>query len=271
MAMSISFMDRGEGRIGYEVYGDNGPLVVCLPGMGELRSAYRFLAPVLAAAGYRVATMDLRGHGDSDDTFTSFDDVAAGQDALALIAHLGGPALLVGNSMGAGAAAWAAAEDPAAVTGLALLGPFLRNPAVSPLLALAMRLLLTKPWGPAAWYGYYTRSFPGRRPADFAEHLGRIKASLRRGGHWRSFVRTTRTNHAPVAARLGEVRAPALIVMGAKDQDWPDPAAEARWAAQALSAELVLVPDAGHYPMTEYPDLVNPAVLAFAATVFPRG
>src|SRR3954463_7847098 len=100
-------LERPEGRIGYDVTGD-GPLVVCLPGMGELRSSYRFTVPALVAAGFRVATMDLRGHGDSDATFTAYDDVAAGQDALALVEHLGGPAVLVGNSMAAGGAVWAA-------------------------------------------------------------------------------------------------------------------------------------------------------------------
>ena len=59
------FLHRPGGRIGYDVRGD-GPLVVCLPGMGDLRASFRHLAPALAAAGFRVATMDLRGHGDSD-------------------------------------------------------------------------------------------------------------------------------------------------------------------------------------------------------------
>ena len=49
--------------------------------------------------------LDLRGHGDSDTTFATHGDVVTGQDALALVEHLGGPAVLVGNSMGAGAAA----------------------------------------------------------------------------------------------------------------------------------------------------------------------
>lgn len=81
--MTISFLDRGEGRIAYEVQGD-GPLVVCVPGMGDLRAAYRFLAPALIDAGYRVAVMDLRGHGDSDDGFSSYDDAATAGDMLAL-------------------------------------------------------------------------------------------------------------------------------------------------------------------------------------------
>ena len=46
-------------------------LVVLVPGMGDLRACYRFLAPALKEAGYRVACTDLRGHGGSDATFSS--------------------------------------------------------------------------------------------------------------------------------------------------------------------------------------------------------
>jgi pimeloyl-ACP methyl ester carboxylesterase len=285
--MMTSYLDRGGGRrIAYEVHGErgvslrapqrvrggasDGPLVVCLPGMGDLRSVYRFLMPALAAEGYRVAAMDLRGHGDSDDGFDSHDDVAAAGDALALVEHLGGPALLVGSSMGGSAAICAAAQAPASVAGLALLAPFARQPSGGRVLALMSRLAMLRPWGPGAWASYYRRLYKGRPPADLAEHVGRIRASLRRGDHWRSFVRTTRTSHAVVEPRLGEVRAPALVVIGDRDPDWPDPVAEARFAAEALRGELLVVPGAGHYPMAEYPDLVNPAVAAFAAKVLPR-
>lgn len=69
--------------------------------------------------------MDLRGHGGSDATFGDYDDVAAATGSIALIEVLGGgPAVVVGNSMGAGAAAWAAAERPDLVAGLVLVGPF---------------------------------------------------------------------------------------------------------------------------------------------------
>jgi alpha-beta hydrolase superfamily lysophospholipase len=65
---AASYLDRPDGRIGYDVAGA-GQLIVLVPGMGELRAGYRFLAPALRAAGYRVACTDLRGHGDSDATF----------------------------------------------------------------------------------------------------------------------------------------------------------------------------------------------------------
>ncbi|MBX6356394.1 MAG: alpha/beta hydrolase, partial [Micromonosporaceae bacterium] len=180
------------------------------------------------------------------------------------------PALLVGNSMRAAAAVCAAAEAPAKVAGLALLGPFVRDHKVNPLLAMAQRLALVKPWGPAAWRAYYRMSYPGRRDERLAGHLRAMRAAMRQGDHWRSFVKTTRTSHAPAEARLGEVQAPTLVVMGEKDQDWPDPVAEARFVADALSAELVLVPDSGHYPQAEYPEVVNPAVVAFAQRVHGR-
>ena len=121
-----SYLSRPEGRIGYDVAGD-GSLVILVPGMGDLRAGYRFLAPGLRAAGYWVARTDLRGHGDSDTTFTSYGDEETAGDVIALIGALGGPAVVVGNSMGAGSAVVAAAQRPGLVSGLVPVGPFVRN------------------------------------------------------------------------------------------------------------------------------------------------
>ena len=263
------YLQRADGRIAYDVTGE-GPLVLCIPGMGELRSAYRATVPALAAAGYRVATMDLRGHGDSDPTFPRYDDVAAGEDALALVEHLGGPAVLLGNSMGAGAAAWAAAERPDLVSGLGLLGPFVRNPPTSAVMSVLFRVLMAPLWARLAWTGYLPSLSPGRKPEDFAEHRRAISESMRRPGYARAFSRTTRTTHAPVEARLDEVHQPVLVVMGERDPDFADPAAEAQWIGERLAARVLLVPDAGHYPQTECPEVVNPALVEFCASVVPR-
>ena len=257
------YLTRPHGRIAFDVSGA-GPLVVCVPGMGDLRSSYRFVVPALVDAGYRVATMDLRGHGDSDATFERYDDVAAGTDVLALAAELGGgPAVVVGNSMGAGAAAWAAAEAPQLVAALILVGPFVRNVPVGRGAELAFRLALLRPWGPAAWNAWYRRLFPGRAPADLPDHQASIRASLRRPGHWRAFAATTHTSHAPVQARLDEVATRVLVVMGDRDPDFPDPAAEARFVADRLGGSVVMVPGSGHYPHAEYPEIVNPAIVGF--------
>jgi pimeloyl-ACP methyl ester carboxylesterase len=260
-------LDRPGGRVAYDVRGD-GPLVVCVPGMGELRSVYRFTVPALAAAGLRVATMDLRGHGDSDATFASYDDVAAGSDMLALIEHLGGPAVVIGNSMGAGAGVWTAAEQPAQVAGLALIGPFVRDPTISPLKQQAFRLAMSGPWAVRTWLAYLPRLYPSGKPGDFAGHLASLRQSMRRPGHAKAFAATTRTSHAPARERLPRVAGkPVLVVMGAKDPDFADPRAEADWIRGRLDAGLLLVPGAGHYPQAEMPDAVNPALVRFCQDV----
>lgn len=71
------FLDIEGGRIAYDVTGQ-GPLAVLSHGIGDRRQVYRFLAPRLAEAGYRVATADLRGHGGSSMGWTS----ATGGDAI---------------------------------------------------------------------------------------------------------------------------------------------------------------------------------------------
>ena len=120
-APTTQYLSRADGRIAYDVAGD-GPLVILVPGMGDIRSTFRLLAPELRAAGYRVALTDLRGHGDSDTDFAAYGDAETADDLTALIEELGGPAVAIGNSMGAGAAALAAAQRPDLISGLVLIG-----------------------------------------------------------------------------------------------------------------------------------------------------
>jgi pimeloyl-ACP methyl ester carboxylesterase len=256
---------RPEGRIAYEV-GGAGPLVVLVPGMGDLRAGYRFLAPALEEAGYRVATTDLRGHGDSDVTFASYGDVDTAEDVTALIEELGGPAVVVGNSMGAGSAVLVAAKRPELVRGLVLIGPFVRNGKTSVIQRMMLRVAMAPLWTASAWKSYMPKLYAGERPTDFEAHRAEVVASLRRPGYAKAFSLTTHTNHDAAEARLREVNAPALVVMGEKDPDFPDPKAEAEWVAGTLHGEALMVPDAGHYPHSQRPDITTDAVLQFLKT-----
>jgi pimeloyl-ACP methyl ester carboxylesterase len=264
------YLTRPEGRIGYDVAG-TGPLVVLVPGMGDLRAAYRFLAPALREAGYRVACTDLRGHGDSDNTFSSYGDVETAGDILAMIEELGGPAVLAGNSMGAGAAVLAAALEPDLVTGLVLIGPFVRNGEISTVQRLLLRVGMARPWAAAAWKAYMPKLYVGQRPVDFAEYRDRVVASLRRPGYAKAFSLTTRTDHGPAQARLADVATPTLVLMGELDPDFPNPRAEADWIAETLNGDVVMVPGAGHYPQSQRPDLTADVVIRFLTTVNGRG
>ncbi|WP_079570114.1 alpha/beta fold hydrolase [Krasilnikoviella flava] len=264
------FLSRPEGRLAYTDAG-RGPLVVAVPGMGDLRSTYDDVVPALVAAGHRVVVADLRGHGDSDTTFTTHGDVATGTDLVALVEHLdAGPAVLVGSSMGGSAAVWAAAERPDLVRGLVLLAPHLRElatPGQLRLNRLLYRALFTGPWGAAAWASLYTSMFAkGRKSSRHAEHVAQIRRSMTDRAHLRSFRDlAVALDHSVIEPLVGRVQAPSLVVVGELDPDYKDAGAELARMRDALGGRELLVPGVGHYPQHQAPEAVTPAVLDFLA------
>src|SRR3954466_4573797 len=116
--------------LAYEVSG-RGPLVVLAHGIGDSRHSYRFLAPALAAAGYRVANVDIRGCGDSSLGWNGYSRTDIAGDLVALVRPLGGPAVIIGQSISGGAATVAAATAPDVITGVIELAPFTRKQSVA--------------------------------------------------------------------------------------------------------------------------------------------
>lgn len=259
-------ISRPGGTVAYEVAGD-GPLIVCVPGMGELRSSYRFIAPSLIAAGYRVALTDLRGHGDSDAGFDTYGDEATADDVAALIEELGGPAVVVGNSLAAGSAVLVAASRADLVSGLVLVGPFVRDPDTSPFMRILFRAMMAPEWARASWNLYLPKLYAGRKPADFAKYRADVKTAMKRRGHTKAFSLTTRTRHNAAAAALSSVAAPVLVVMGELDPDFSKPAVEASWIAEQVGGSVLMVAEAGHYPQAQRPELVAPAIETFASSI----
>jgi pimeloyl-ACP methyl ester carboxylesterase len=169
--------------------------------------------------------------------------------------------------MGAASAVLVAAQRPDLVSSLVLIGPFVRDAHMSPVQRGLLRLAMATPWAAASWKAYLPKLYAGRRPTDFDEYRRRIVAALRRPGHARAFSVTTRTSHAAAAARLDDVSASTLVVMGEQDPDFPDPQLEGEWIASTLHGQLVMVPEAGHYPQSQRPDVTGTAVLGFLETV----
>ena len=257
--MSTRFLARPDGRIAYDDQGA-GPLVILVPGIGDVRAEYRFLTPQLVAAGYRVVTMDLRGHGELSVGWADYATAAIGSDIVALLRELNaGPAVVVGTSAGAGAGAWAAAEAPELVSGLVLVGPFVRPMPPASALDSAVQwavvnVLLARPWDAQVWAAYYDNFYPTAKPADLTAYREALRANLNEKGRLEAVQAMFRDTKAAVEARLGEVKAPVLVVMGAKDPDFKDPAAEARLVAERLGGTVLLIDGAGHYPHAEMPD-----------------
>ena len=266
---STEYLARPEGRIAFTATG-TGPLVVLAPGMGDVRGVWRDAVGPLAAAGHRVVAMDLRGHGDSDATFAAQGVRPGAEDLAALVEHLGAPAVLVGHSVSAGAAAIVAAERPELVRGLAMISPHLRLAAAGLVARLSVQAI-RRPFGRALWRSYYAGLNKGRRAPWFDEHLAAVDAALRDGAHLTSFGRLARAllaTHTDVP--LGRITAPTLVLHGALDPEFDDPADELALALDGLTATPAagaLVPDAGHYAHAQRPDVVVPALLELLAAV----
>jgi pimeloyl-ACP methyl ester carboxylesterase len=273
------FVDIEGGRIAYDVTG-SGPLVVLSHGIGDRRQAYRFLAPMLAQAGYRVASADLRGHGESSMGWKSVTgkeaisrtDIAG--DLLALIRHLGGSAVIVGHSISGGAATIAAAQAPDLVSGIVEINPFTKTQKVHVGALLRIRRYrrgLSRLMGTQLfrslriWMRYLDVAYP-TKPADYGEYMAALSAKLREPGRMAEFIKTGKSTPADAGAQLANVTVPALVIMGTLDPDFADPRAEGDAIVAAMPSGLgtvAMVDGAGHYPHAQSPDQVAALVIGF--------
>ena len=262
-----------DGSIAYEVAG-SGPLIVLAHGVGDSRAAYRKMIPLLTAAGYRVAAVDLRGCGDSSVEWPTWSRTAIAGDLLAVIRHLGGPAVLVGHSISGGAATVAAAQEPASINAVVELAPFTRKQSfraddlrVKGFRRSVLRLLGVMAFGSVRlWRSYLDAAYPGAKPADWGERLGRINSMLREPGRMKAMQGMFRSAPTDADAQLANVRCPVLVVMGTLDPDWADPQAEGLAVVDALPSglgRLDMVEGAGHYPHDQSPDRVVSLILDF--------
>jgi pimeloyl-ACP methyl ester carboxylesterase len=267
------FLAHDGGTLAYDVEG-TGPLVVLAHGMGDSRHAYRFVVPALVAAGYRVAALDLRGCGESSVDWPAYTRTDIAGDLLALVRHLGGPAVLVGHSISGGAVTIAAAQAPDLVRGIVEIAPFTRKQSISlgGLRATAYRrgmtrLVMTAMLGSVTWWHrYLDGAFPGRKPDDWADQLERNRTMLGEPGRMAALKKMGQSAPVDAGAQLGNVRCPALVVEGSLDPDWVDPLAEGAAVVAAMPAglaELAVVDGAGHYPHTQFPDETVALVLPF--------
>lgn len=258
-----------DGTIAFTLNG-YGPLVVMVPGLGDLKEEYRFLAEAIASSGYRVATMDIRGHGASSVDWPTYNSSAIGSDIIALIRHINsGPAIVIGTSMGAGAAAWAAAESPQDINGLVLIGPFVRQVPMpwwkSALFTAVFHTAFRGPWAPFMWSKYYASLYPTAKPADFDTYTARLVENLKEDGRMAALQAMLAAPKTDVESRLGEIATPTLVVMGSKDPDFGVPAEEAEFIAKTLKGRAVMIDGAGHYPHAEMPAATAPHIIGFLA------
>ncbi|WP_250442975.1 alpha/beta fold hydrolase [Actinotalea sp. C106] len=273
----LEYVDIGEGNLAFDVAG-SGPLVVLAHGMGDTRRSYRFVVPELVAAGYRVANVDIRGCGDSSATgWSGYERADIAGDLVAVVRHLGGPAVIVGHSISGGAATIAAATAPDLIVGIVELAPFtrkqsfdllgvLRTKRVRTGMAQLMKVMLSSSL--QGWMSYLDIAIP-TKPADWAQERARIETMLREPERMAVLNAMTKTSPTDAGEHLAGVRCPVLVVEGSADPDWADPRAEGEKIIADLAdglGEVALIDGAGHYPHAETPKEVLALLLPFLRT-----
>jgi pimeloyl-ACP methyl ester carboxylesterase len=271
-----------DGPVHYADFGGpaDGPLVVCVHGLGASYTSWLSLGPLLARRA-RVVAVDLAGFGRTlaGERRT---DVAANRRLLSgfLAAVSGGrPVLLVGNSMGGMISVLQAAAEPGSVAGLVLLSPALplawRRPPGPVIIGMFAGMVLPKVGTTVLArrrarctpeeiiYDALRRTTidPARVPADaVAEMVALTSERMALPGvgqaHDVALVAATRsvvrqvTVRGGLAAAVAAVAAPTLLVHGRADRLVPVAAIQ-RVAASRPDWQVELLDDCGHLPQLE--------------------
>jgi pimeloyl-ACP methyl ester carboxylesterase len=264
----------------------DGPPMVLVHGLGGSHLDWSVLAPRLTGR-FRVTAPDLIGYG-----LTVPDERVSTIEANTELVNTfikrvaGGPAVLVGNSMGGLIAARQAAAHPETVSKLILIDPALPLVRRSRLDVAATMLLgrAFLPLGRAVLAlsrigrpprrqvrETFTRCCvdPSRVPPDLIEALvDLIELRDRMPGSDDAFLASARSlltiNNGRRAAwaALHDITAPVLLVHG--EQDRMVSVGSAREAARRLPQWTVdVLPGLGHLPQIEAPDRVSSRILSW--------
>ena len=219
------------------------------------------------ARSHRVINVDLRGHGrsgPSDSPFTIYDLVA---DVLAVLdAERVDSAVWMGVSIGGFLSLRAALTHPGRVRALVLLDSDAGTESAWKKLKYAALKRLLRALGPRRIVPAVMPIMLGRttlrsRP-ELRERYRRLFLDVRVGSVCRGIEAITARDD--VLLRLGEIRVPALVVVG--DEDRALPVWRSRRIADGIAgAQLVVVAHAGHLAAAENPAAVTAAVTAFLA------
>jgi pimeloyl-ACP methyl ester carboxylesterase len=255
----MSYADVDGLALWYEEHGSGDPLILLHGGMG----ASEMFDPILdqLAAGRRVITVDLPGHGHTASPGKPLRYEAMADQIAGLIRHLGlEQADLMGLSLGAGVAQRTAIQHPGLVRRLIVVSAPCRQDGWFPEVVAGQSAL-----GPEAaemikqspFYAHYAKVAPN--PDDWTRHVCEVGELLSHDYDWTAGVADITAPTLLVFADTDSVR-PAHIVefFGLLGGGLADPG----WDGVTGPAQLAILPGHTHYVMAG-----SPAV-AEAATAF---
>ncbi|WP_432767888.1 MAG: alpha/beta hydrolase [Sphingopyxis sp.] len=262
-------------RIHYRDQGKrDGPAIVLLHGSNASLHTWEPLVQRLGA-DYRIVTLDLPGHGltgATPDRDYGADGMIAAVDVVA--AKLGlDHFVLGGNSMG-GWVAWRyALAEPHRIDALLLIdaaGMPLRRGEKRPESNVGFRLLeyplgrwLATRITPRMLVEQSLRGSVARQAIVDEPMIDRYWELLRFPGNREATVLRSHLDRNPaIAARIGEIKAPTLILFG-KEDALINASAATTFHERIAGSEVVLLDGIGHLPMEEAPDATAAAIADF--------
>lgn len=254
-----------------------GPAVLLLHGFAGSAEDWRPTAGQLARAGYRAVAVDGLGFGRSAKPGDAPYSLAHSAGLYAgLLDALGiGRAAVVAHSMGGKYALALALLHPTRVAGLTLAAsdgfaeasPMTRAGGW-PLLGGALLWLSARPAVARAMLG---ASFFAPEAHVTEELLARAREALLGPENRRALTALSRRYDATdlrrtgLATRLGELRAPTLLVWGEEDRVFPLATCGRAAAAAIPGARLATIPRCGHFPQIEAARAFQGLLLGFLA------
>lgn len=264
--------------LAYEVRG-RGPACIVIPGGPGLDARYLRGEPIERA--FTAIYVDLLGTGRSGklaaaDRYSLARDVASIERVRAALGLE--RVCIVGHSYGGFVALRYAIEVPERIAGLVLYSTAAATDGTWVRAAMAnTRWFAREPWFSTARRALddesaartpeqLDRAFDGHMPLYFAQwgaHETEFRAAIRRSQLSFEVARRRELAAFDVRRQLAAIRAPTLVVTGARDfMCGPVPARE---LADAIDgATLVVLPDAGHYAHVEQPAAFGRALADFA-------
>lgn len=236
-----------------------GAQIVLLHGVGLRSEAWNRQIDALAER-YHVMALDMPGHGESV-VRSEMSRVSDYTDAV--VAAFDEPALVVGHSMGAMIALDLAVRAPDRVRGVVALNAiFERSPeAAHAVQARAAELDGVSVADPT---GALNRWFGADETPERAACQDWLRSVTPAG--YRAAYTAFANSAGPDRVDLARLSCPALFMTGALEPNSTPPMSEAM-AALAPTGRAIIVPDAAHMMPMTHPEVVNAALLDFAAEV----
>jgi pimeloyl-ACP methyl ester carboxylesterase len=274
--------------------GDDVPRVVLVHGLGGSHLDWMLVGARLAEHA-RVLAPDLVGFGH---TPVAGRTASVHANARLLDRFLrevaGGPAILVGNSMGGMISLLTAAHRPDVVTGVVgvdAVVPLIPSARVDAMVATGFGLLAVPGLGEKAFAHNQSRATPrglvrgtlklvcadpSRVPADLVDALVHLTETRSGGdGLQGAYLQATRSLLGVLGRprwyrrRLASITAPVMLLTGDRDRLVPHGGAQ-RLAARHPEWKLVTYPGVGHVPQIEVPDDVVRSVLTWVGELPDR-